>query len=242
LGFIGKNSMLIKPGRGSFFFLAEILSNIDVIQERTLPSNGHCGSCHQCQSSCPTEAIVSDRVVDARKCISYLTIEKRGALSYDEREAIGGWLFGCDICQEVCPFNHGPLKSGNKPDLPEFSAQNGVGPFLSLREVLKIRDEKDFLAKFKDTALLRAKREGLLRNACVVARNKKYFNLTSLLEDCVSNDSSEIIRSHALWALSEFARFQEGIKKERLNFLLNKCLNDNSHIVSSEARQLCNGS
>ena len=106
LGFIGKNTMAILPKEGSFFFLGELLWDIKIEPlSARVESSAHCGSCTNCLSQCPTGAFVKERVLDARKCISYLTIEKRSALTYQEREWLGEWLFGCDVCQEVCPFN-----------------------------------------------------------------------------------------------------------------------------------------
>ncbi|MBL7810996.1 MAG: tRNA epoxyqueuosine(34) reductase QueG [Bacteroidetes bacterium] len=103
LGWIGKNSLLLRKGVGSWFFLAEIISDLDL--EPDAPVTDHCGSCTACIDACPTQAIVQDGVVDARKCISYLTIEKKSPLTAGENEMLNGWAFGCDICQEVCPWN-----------------------------------------------------------------------------------------------------------------------------------------
>ena len=127
LGFIGKNSMLIVPKLGSFCFIAEALVDFEVVNQPKLEVKENCGSCTNCSSNCPTGAIVSDRVIDARKCISYLTIEKRGMLDEWERKAIGEWIFGCDICQDVCPFNHTVLKNKNVASIPEFNPENGKG-------------------------------------------------------------------------------------------------------------------
>ncbi|MCB0340479.1 MAG: tRNA epoxyqueuosine(34) reductase QueG, partial [Bdellovibrionales bacterium] len=167
LGFIGKNTMLIQAGRGSFFFIAEALVDFEIKDDRPISLNliSHCSSCSKCLASCPTDAFDEERVLNASKCISYLSIEKRGMLTDEEMESLGEWIFGCDVCQDVCPFNHSTLKSSNSIGLEEFSSRAGIGDQLSLREVLSIRTNQEFKSRFLNTALLRAKREGLLRNA-----------------------------------------------------------------------------
>jgi epoxyqueuosine reductase len=136
LGFIGKNTMLIVPRAGSFMFLGEVLWDLEVCDvpqvatpEPAVASAGksHCGTCSRCLDRCPTGAFVSEYTLDARRCISYLTIEKRGVLSIEERGWIGEWIFGCDVCQDVCPFNVLSIKKRAKPDLEELGEQWGVG-------------------------------------------------------------------------------------------------------------------
>jgi len=201
IGFIGKNSMLIRPKLGSLFFLAEVLLDISFVNEVDVrPITGTCGSCNRCQVACPTGALVSDRVLDARKCISYLTIEKVGVLSDWEKGALGEWVFGCDICQEVCPFNYSSLKAAVRADLEELQAHQGAGPVLSLESVLRIRCKKEFESRFGGTPLMRPGREGLLRNAATVAGNLRCKELRSVLELSLQDDS-EVVREHAKWAL-----------------------------------------
>ncbi|MCH7504021.1 tRNA epoxyqueuosine(34) reductase QueG [PVC group bacterium] len=122
IGFRGKNSMVIKPGLGSYFFLAVILSTYEFMPDQ--PSTVNCGQCRLCLDACPTGAITDDYEVDSRKCISYLTIEKKTPLNDGELQSLNNWMFGCDICQEVCPYNH---KQGNLTNWKEFDSSGGVG-------------------------------------------------------------------------------------------------------------------
>ena len=122
IGFRGKNSMVIKPGLGSYFFLAVILSTYEFMHDQ--PSTVNCGQCRLCLDACPTGAITDDYEVDSRKCISYLTIEKKTPLNDGELQSLNNWMFGCDICQEVCPYNH---KQGNLTNWEEFDSSGGVG-------------------------------------------------------------------------------------------------------------------
>ncbi len=197
LGFIGKNSMLIRPGSGSFFLLAEILWDLEIEGQGLGIVEESCGTCSRCRTACPTQAIVNDYTVDSRRCISYLTIEKRGVFSAWERNAIGNWLFGCDICQEVCPFNHRALKEGAPSEL---SAGVRNGPYLNLEEVISIRSDDQFRNRFRNSAILRAKREGLIRNAINVAVNTGVSELLSTIEDAL-NDCSEVVKEEARNAL-----------------------------------------
>jgi epoxyqueuosine reductase len=165
LGFIGKNTLLIHRDFGSWIFLAELMTNLEL--EPDAPQFNQCGNCNACLSACPTGALRQPFVLDSRQCISYLTIELKGNIPGSLRPQMEDWVFGCDICQEVCPFNTEPNPTGRH----EFTASEGVGPWLNLPEVLAIREDQDFRAKFSDTPLLRPKRQGLQRNAAVVAHN-----------------------------------------------------------------------
>ncbi len=215
LAFIGKNTMAIVPGRGSFFLLGEVLWELEIVdRESGAPSASHCGSCTRCLSSCPTQAFVSERVLDARRCISYLTIEKRGALTPTERGWLGEWVFGCDICQDVCPFNFVTLKRGIRSEIEEFNAEQGVGPALDLRRVMGIRSHDEFVGSFGGTALMRAKREGLLRNAAVVAANTGAVELIESLRVAAREDESSIVRQHAVWALTTLGVREGGVALE----------------------------
>ncbi len=214
LGFIGKNTMLIRPGLGSFTFLCEVLWEIDVeLPVQRDESRGSCGSCSRCIEVCPTKALVGPRQLDASKCISYLTIEKRGDFSDWEQEALGEWLFGCDLCQEVCPFNHDGLEIER---LVEFGPEVGPGPFLDLEELLGIRDRVEFLDRFAGTPLMRPGREGLLRNAACVAANTKAFRCIEPLISSMKEDSSALVRRHARWALERLEDSSDGLDRSRL--------------------------
>jgi epoxyqueuosine reductase len=242
LGFIGKNTMLIVPRAGSFLFLGEVLWDLEVTDLPThsqLPPSAGCGSCSSCIDQCPSQALVSERVLDARRCISYLTIEKRGTLEIQERLWLGEWLFGCDVCQEVCPHNFVALKTGRSASLAELSAGAGVGEALSLSELLSIRTEELFLNAFAGTALMRAKREGLVRNAAIVAANKHAEHLLPLLSQVAQEDCSGVVRRHALWAAVTIAGRQGGRAKAALVEKLLKAADADSDLgVRHEAQSV----
>ncbi len=221
LGFIGKNSLLIRPGVGSFTLLGEVLWNLRVADspKSRLPINqdASCKSCRRCIENCPTDAIVDERKVDARKCISYLTIEKKGEFDDWQQQAVGEWVFGCDICQEVCPFNHESVLS---PHVEEFSADSGVGPLLELSSCISIRSDAEFLSRFQGTPLMRAGREGLLRNAAAVIVNTKATNCLEPLKTMAEQDRSLMLRNVALASLRNVVPSASGIERRRIqNFL-----------------------
>jgi epoxyqueuosine reductase len=149
---------------------------------------------------CPTGAIKAPGVVDARLCISYLTIENRGEIPRELRAQVGDWAFGCDVCQEVCPYNKA---KASRSRWPEFSAQAGHGPYLEIVEVLGIRTDEEFGETFAGTPLTRPGRAGLLRNCCVAAGNLKLVEAVPALVRALREDSSPLVRGHAAWALGE---------------------------------------
>lgn len=204
IGFIGKNTLNITPKQGSFSFLAEIICDLEITDKNKIKIlDNTCKTCTKCLDNCPTDAFEKEYVLDARKCISYLTIEKRGLLNEWERNAIGEWIFGCDICQEVCPFNHKVLKEKKKADLNEFDPSSGNGSLLNLEKIISIRTDSEFIKLFGGTAIMRAKREGLVRNACIVASNTNATLLIPVLEKCIKNESNETILEHAKIALND---------------------------------------
>ena len=165
LGFIGKNTTLITPA-GSYFFLAELVTDLELEYDAGRVFEG-CGQCTLCIDACPTEAIPEPYTVDARRCISYLTIEHRGAIDETLKAKIGDWLFGCDVCIDVCPFNGHPVETPWE-ELKHF----GTGETVPLEPVLTLSEEA-FRERFRGTPLLRPKREGLKRNAAIVLKNLK---------------------------------------------------------------------
>ncbi|MCB0353026.1 MAG: tRNA epoxyqueuosine(34) reductase QueG [Bdellovibrionales bacterium] len=212
VGFVGKNTMLIRPRLGSYFFLAEALLTFTV-EDLPIPVlKGDCGSCSRCLEACPTKAFVSPYVLNATRCISYLTIEKRGRFSAWERRAIGEWGFGCDICQEVCPFNHRRGTQETEDFLAEFQFQSRKLP---LSEILSIRTKEQFVERFSGTPLMRAKREGLLRNMCCVAANTLDISALPALLEAALCDSSDNIRGHAVWAIGKLSDLL--VSEERAN-------------------------
>nr|MDQ3318634.1 tRNA epoxyqueuosine(34) reductase QueG [Actinomycetota bacterium] len=196
LGFFGRNSCVISGDVGSYFFIADLI--VDLALPPDEPGTGTCGRCTRCMDRCPTGAIKAPGVVDARLCISYLTIENRGEIPRELRPLISDWTFGCDICQEVCPYNK---TKASQSRWPEFSAAAGAGPYLDLTQVLEIRSEEEFEARFAGTPLTRPGRAGLLRNCCVVAGNLKLREAVPGLIRCLRQDDSALVRGHAAWAL-----------------------------------------
>jgi epoxyqueuosine reductase len=204
LGFFGKNSNLIDPRRGSFFFIASLMVNqeLSVTKKKQMPN---CGNCRRCMDYCPTGAIVSPGVIDARRCISYLTIENKEGIPEELCPKIGNRLFGCDICQERCPFNEG--RAGRQEVRMEaLRAESGVGGSLRLDEILSIRTDEAFMERFAGTPLMRAKRRGLLRNACVVAGNSGDLALIPHLKRLLDEEPDEMLQEHAFWALKQLER------------------------------------
>ncbi len=196
VGFAGKNTCLIRPREGSWFLLGELLVDVDL--PPTAPSGAeHCGTCTRCLPACPTDAFVAPYVLDARRCVSYLTIEHRGAIDRALRPRMGAWVFGCDVCQEVCPFNEGRAPV----PWPSLEPDQGVGPRLDLVETLSLCDDDAFRRRFAGTPLLRPRRAGLLRNAAIAARNVGATAAVPALVSRVTDDSEPGVRGPALFAL-----------------------------------------
>ena len=204
LGFTGRNTCLITPGLGSWTFIAALLVPEELERGRLQtprrrakrPAFAGCGSCTRCLVACPTGAFPSDHVLDARRCISYLTIELRGPIPRDLRPQMGNWVFGCDVCQEVCPYNRA-TPPGALPGL-QADVENGALPLVELLAL----DEATFRARFRGTPILRTKRRGLVRNACVAAGNSSDESLIPALLPLLS-DPEPLVRGHAAWALGK---------------------------------------
>lgn len=194
IGWIGKNTHLISPRRGSWFFLGELFLSIELAYDR--PIRDRCGKCDLCLKACPTGAFVGPYILDARRCISYLTIELKGAIPQHLRPLMGNHVFGCDICQEVCPYN---VKA--KPTAEEaFNPREGLYapeliPFLSL-------SEEEFRRRFKGSPILRAKRRGFLRNIAVALGNLKSREAVPALIQALQ-DAEPLVRRHVAWALGQ---------------------------------------
>jgi epoxyqueuosine reductase len=193
LGWFGKNTCLLNTRLGSWLFLGELILTIPLTYDRPTPD--HCGTCTLCIDACPTEAILEPYVLDSRRCISYLTIELKGAIPEDLRPQMGNHVFGCDICQDVCPWNrkrHFTSEPGLQPRPPQ------VHPHL---EELACLTPAAFKQRFRGTALERTKRRGLLRNVCVAMGNSGKADCIPLLE-VLLDDEEELVRQHAAWALA----------------------------------------
>ncbi len=192
LGAWGRNTCLLHPEHGSWFFLGELVTDLEMEPDAPLPDM--CGSCTACLDACPTGALVAPYELDARRCISYLTIELRGPIPEGQRPGIGRHAFGCDICQDVCPWNlrrrrHGRAELEPRPGL--------VAPDLAALAAL---DEEAFRALFRRNPVKRAKRRGLLRNVAVALGNSGDPSRRPILER-LAEDPDPIVREHAAWAL-----------------------------------------
>lgn len=211
LGWFGKNTCLINTRRGSYFFIGVLLLSVELIYDS--PVAGGCGTCRRCIDACPTGAIlISDQPqLDARLCISYLTIELKGAIQEDRREQMGDWVFGCDICQQACPFNHSrshqPLRAAPTQEV-RFKARDIFLQEDLLASLLRM-DEEMFRQTFRGSAVKRTKRRGLVRNAAVAAGNSGNPRYLPLLEKLLQ-DPEPLIREHAKWAIAKIKQGMEG--------------------------------
>jgi epoxyqueuosine reductase len=221
LGFIGKNTMLITKGFGSWIFLASVVTTLDLPTDA--PDERNCGECRLCIDACPTEALMAPYELDARRCIAYLTIESKEPIPEELRTRMGKWIFGCDVCQEVCPHNASRLGSDpirSTPDRSRFNSDltpavmrppsplgrgtgeaRGEAEMLVLESILELKSEEEFRRNFEGTALMRSRREGIVCNACVAAANLGRNDLIGRLQKIARNDSSPSVREHAVWAM-----------------------------------------
>ena len=202
LGWIGKHSGLISQQFGSWFLLGELLVDRPLEPDPPL-AREHCGTCARCLAACPTGAIVGPYQVDARRCISYLTIELRGPIPIELRPLVGDWIFGCDVCQEVCPWNR------FAPPAREARLHARALDGWTLESFLGL-DEAEFAQLFHQSPIRRAQRSGFLRNVCVALGNRGEPAAASALERALERDPEPLVRSHAAWALGEIARRVKG--------------------------------
>jgi epoxyqueuosine reductase len=195
IGWIGKNTCLINPKLGSFFLLSEIL--LDLALEPDLPLvTDHCGTCTRCIEACPTDCILPERTIDATRCISYLTIELKDNIPVELRARMGNWVFGCDICQAVCPWN----RFSEEGD-PAFGERSSAQP---LPEELSLTPQ-EFNQRFKGTPVKRARRRGYLRNVAVALGNTGDMHALPVLQSAL-NDEEPLVREHAQWATEEIKK------------------------------------
>jgi epoxyqueuosine reductase len=189
LGWIGKNTMLLHPAVGSFFFIGIVLTTAELEPDSTIPDR--CGTCTRCLDACPTGAFVEPYVLDARRCIAYLTIEHRGPIPAALRPAVGEWVFGCDVCQDVCPWNRRAPTTAEGAFRPR--PLPGPGELVAL-------DAPDYQARLRGSPLKRARREGLARNAAVVLGNRGSAGGVEALARAMDH-ADATVRGHAAWAL-----------------------------------------
>ncbi len=203
LGWFGKNTMLIHPKRGSYFFLGLLLLDLELDADAPFQED-HCGTCRSCLDACPTGALLGRDasgapVMDATRCISYLTIEHRGSIPVELRPLMGNRVYGCDICQEVCPWNE---RFAQPTEEEAYRAREGLdGPSLvELADKLLSVDDEEFREVFRDSPIKRAKRTGLLRNVCVALGNWGAPEAVPVLVRALA-DLEALVRGHAAWAL-----------------------------------------
>jgi epoxyqueuosine reductase len=224
LGWLGKNTNLLVPGVGSYVLLAEIVTSAELDPDQ--PSKKSCGSCDACMRVCPTGALIEPGVLDNRRCISFWTIEHRGVIPLDIRPLIGDWIFGCDLCQEVCPVN-----ASARAAEPDAQALEAFGPMIDprprLEELLGL-DEDGFRARFRGSAVWRTRRSGLLRNACVALGNIADRGSVAALAIAL-DDVEPLVRGHAAWALGRLggaaarAQLEQALRRETDAWVRDEC-------------------
>ncbi len=200
LGWFGKNTNLLNPTLGSYFFLGALVLDVELATDAPFEAD-RCGTCTRCIEACPTEAITAPRQLDARRCISYLTIELKEEIPVEFREAIGELIYGCDICQEVCPFNIKFARELSESSFAARSTVSGKDASTLARELLAM-SQPEFSAAFKGSPMKRAKLRGLKRNAAVVLGNAGDPSALPSLIAALS-DSEPLVREHAAWALGK---------------------------------------
>src|ERR1051325_7781540 len=194
IGWIGKNTCLIHPKQGSYFLLSEICLDLELDPDPPFVTD-HCGTCRRCIEACPTDCILPDRTIDATRCISYLTIELKDDIPVEFRDKLGDWVFGCDICQMVCPWNRfakeGDPAFANETSLPSLTAEMTL-------------TSQEFNQRFKGSPVKRAKRRGYLRNVAVALGNTGDRLALPVLQNAL-NDEEPMVREHAQWAIHKIS-------------------------------------
>lgn len=201
LGWVGKNTLLLSREAGSYFFLAALLTDLELAYDAPHESD-HCGTCTACLDACPTDAFPQAGVLDASRCISYLTIELRDHIPAELRTGMGDWLFGCDVCQEVCPWNRFAPVS----EIAELQPLESMNP-VELAELFSLSDD-DFRRRFRKTPLWRPHRDGLLRNAAIVLGNQGEASALPALAIGL-NDEAPMVRAAAAWAIGRIAAVRD---------------------------------
>ena len=206
IGWFGKNTNLLHTDDGSYFFVGELLTDLEL--EPDPPIADHCGTCTRCLDLCPTTALKPGYVLDARLCISYLTIEHRGAIPVELRGKIGNWIFGCDVCQEVCPWNEKLVREHGAPD---------TAALLPYLPDLARLTEAQFRNRFRQSAVRRARRDGFVRNVMVALGNTQNPAAVGVLVQALLDDPAGVVRAHAAWALGviDDRRARQGLEAAR---------------------------
>lgn len=197
LGWIARNSCLTSQAYGSWLFLCELLVDLPLKPDKPL-TNSDCADCHRCQMACPTKAILPNRSIDSRRCLSYLTIEHRGPIPVAFRPLLGQRIFGCDTCQTVCPANQNLQNT-----TPLFDQVQMLDPHPDLVESFLLT-EAEFKSRYANTPVLRAKYQGFRRNVAIALGNARLETARAALSDCAANESDAVVREAAQWALSQY--------------------------------------
>lgn len=221
LGWIGKNTLLLNRSQGSWFFLAALLTDLE-LQYDAQHETDHCGTCTACLDACPTDAFVAPYVLDSRRCISYLTIELKGPIPSEMRSGMDNWVFGCDVCQDACPWNH---RAPGNPDAD--LTPRLAGGALELAGLFDLDDEA-FRRRFRHSPLWRARRRGVLRNAAVVLGNHPDPAAVPALSRGL-NDSEPLVRGASAWALARLV--EAGIKGAGNPLLERRQIESNSDVL-----------
>lgn len=208
IGWIGKNTCLINPKHGSYFLLAEILLGISLELDAAITTD-QCGTCTRCLDACPTQCILPDRTLDARRCISYLTIELKEEIPVELRPLIGDWVFGCDVCQMVCPWNRFAAPQGDG----SFASQE-INPLPVLDRELFL-DHEAFNRRYRKSPVKRPKRRGYLRNVAIALGNRGDPSNLPALEKA-ENDPETLVSSHAIWAKNQILNRMKARSDEKI--------------------------
>lgn len=202
LGWQGKNTLLLNKTLGSYFFLACVLVDIELPSDAPHTSS-HCGTCSACLDACPTDAFVGPHILDASKCISYLTIENKDSIPEPLREGVGDWVFGCDVCQEVCPWNRKPSRlASQQAEETDGQAVDGIGRgFMDLLELFELNEDQ-FRTQFRRSPMWRTRRRGMLRNAAIVLGNIGDRSALPTLRTA-AKETEPLIRDAACWAIGQ---------------------------------------
>lgn len=201
LGWIGKNSCVIHPKLGSYFFLAEMAINVELPADEPFETD-YCGSCSRCIQNCPTHCILPDRTINASHCISYLTIENRQEIPLELRNEIGNWVFGCDVCQQVCPWNHKGSVGILHPDLHPQSLIEEFDP-----STLLFINEEQFKSAFQRSPLLRTKLRGIKRNILNFIGNSRDSRFEKVLIAFLQEENDPLLLEHGTWAIHRIQEF-----------------------------------
>ncbi|MBC8102951.1 MAG: tRNA epoxyqueuosine(34) reductase QueG [Cytophagales bacterium] len=237
IGWQGRHTNLISLDLGNWFFLGALLTTLELAPDPSV--EGHCGTCTRCLSACPTGALVAPHTLDARRCISYLTIELKGFIPRELRPLMGNRIFGCDDCLAACPWNE-RAQAGRETRL---AARAGDAAFPELLEWLALLgSETVFQVKFAGTPLLRPGREGLRRNVCVALGNVGGAESLPGLEDALRSDPSPVVRGHAAWAMGEVAgRARGALAQAAYTALREAATRESNEAVRTEIAQAGSG-